>query len=45
MLAVRALEAHYGDTQVLYGVSFDVGVGQVVQAPGWCPRAGRFSPT
>ena len=24
MLAVRALEAHYGDTQVLYGVSFDV---------------------
>jgi len=34
MLAVRALEAHYGDTQVLYGVSFDVGVGQVVSLLG-----------
>ena len=34
MLAVRELEAHYGDTKVLYGVSFDVGTGQVVSLLG-----------
>lgn len=34
MLAVRELEARYGDTQVLYGVSFDVGPGEVVSMLG-----------
>lgn len=34
MLAVRALEARYGNTKVLYGVSFDVGAGQVVSLLG-----------
>ncbi len=34
MLAVRELEAHYGDTKVLYGVSFDVSAGQVVSLLG-----------
>jgi len=34
MLEVRALEARYGDTKVLYGVSFDVGAGQVVSLLG-----------
>jgi branched-chain amino acid transport system ATP-binding protein len=34
MLAVRELEAHYGDTKVLYGVSFDVDTGQVVSLLG-----------
>jgi branched-chain amino acid transport system ATP-binding protein len=34
MLAVRDLEARYGDTQVLYGVSFDVDAGEVVSLLG-----------
>ena len=34
MLQVRALEARYGDTKVLYGVSFDVGAGEVVSLMG-----------
>ena len=34
MLTVHELEAHYGDTKVLYGVSFDVGAGQVVSLLG-----------
>ncbi len=34
MLAVRDVEARYGDTQVLYGVSFDVGSGEVVSLLG-----------
>jgi branched-chain amino acid transport system ATP-binding protein len=34
MLAVRALEAGYGDIKVLYGVSLDVGAGQVVSLLG-----------
>jgi branched-chain amino acid transport system ATP-binding protein len=34
MLAVRDLEARYGDTKVLYGVSFEVGNGQVVSLLG-----------
>jgi len=34
MLAVHALEARYGDTKVLYGVSFDVAAGQVVSLLG-----------
>jgi len=34
MLAVRDLEARYGDTQVLYGVTFEVGAGEVVSLLG-----------
>lgn len=34
MLEVRGLEARYGDTKVLYAVSFDVGAGQVVSLLG-----------
>jgi branched-chain amino acid transport system ATP-binding protein len=34
MLEVRALEARYADTKVLYGVSFDVAAGQVVSLLG-----------
>jgi len=34
MLAVRDLEARYGDTQVLYGVSFDIDAGEVVSLLG-----------
>ncbi|MDH3738648.1 MAG: ABC transporter ATP-binding protein [Alphaproteobacteria bacterium] len=34
MLAVRAIEAAYGDSQVLFGMSFDVGAGEFVTLLG-----------
>ncbi len=34
MLAVRDLEAAYGDSQVLFGMAFDVGAGEVVTLLG-----------
>ena len=34
MLSVRAIDAAYGDSQVLFGMSFEIGAGEVVTLLG-----------